>query len=120
MEKLDIDGKELRIIRNLYWDQTAAVRIEGEHGEYNNIKIGVPQVCILSPDLFNIYSETILRNIEESPGLKVNGENINSIKYANDTVLMADSEKGLQLLLDTVVIESELKRLCLMSRKQNA
>ena len=117
LEELDIDGKDLRIIRNLYWDQNAAVRIEGEHSEYKQIKRGVRQGCVMSPDLFNIYSETILRNIEECPGLKVNGENINNIRYADDTVLIADSEKNLQLLLDTVVTESERKGLLLNVKK---
>ena len=61
----------------------------------------------MSPDLFNIYSETIIRNLEDSPGIKVNGENINNIRYADDTALIAGSEEELQSLLDKVVTESE-------------
>ena len=92
LEHLDIDGKDLRVIRNLYWDQSAAVRIGGELSEYTLIKRGVRQGCVMSPDLFNIYSEMILRNLENYPGVKINGENINNIRYADDTVLIADSE----------------------------
>ena len=74
LEHLDIDGKDLRVIRNLYWDQSAAVRIGGELSEYTLIKRGVRQGCVMSPDLFNIYSEMILRNLENYPGVKINGE----------------------------------------------
>ena len=115
--KLDIDGKDLRVIRNLYWDQTAAVRIEGEHSDFKHIKRGVRQGCVLSPDLFNLYSETILRNLEDTPGLKVNGENLNNLRYADDTVLMAESEAQLQKLLDIVVKESEAMGLSLNVKK---
>ena len=52
LEHLDIDGKDLRVIRNLYWDQNAAVRIGGELSEYKLIKRGVRQGCVMSPDLF--------------------------------------------------------------------
>ena len=51
MIELDIDGKDLRLIRNLYWDQKAAIRIGDEISNYVNIKIGVRQGCVLSPDL---------------------------------------------------------------------
>ena len=117
LEELDIDGKELRIVRNLYWDQTAAVRIDGDYSAYKNIKRGVRQGCVMSPDLFNLYSEIILRNIEDSPGLKVNGETINNIRYADDTVLLADSLENLQSLLNIVVTESERKGLSLNVKK---
>ena len=117
LDKLDIDGKDLRIVRNLYWDQNAAVRIEGDLSEPKKIKRGVRQGCVMSPDLFNIYSEMILRNLEGCPGLKVNGENINNIRYADDTALIATSEKDLQKLLDIVVSESECKGLLLNVKK---
>ena len=117
LENLDIDGKDLRVIRNLYWDQTAAVRIEGEYSDFKHIKRGVRQGCVMSPDLFNLYSETILRNLEDVPGLKVNGENLNNLRYADDTVLMAESVEQLQKLLDTVVLASEAMGLSLNVKK---
>ena len=117
LEGLDIDGKDLRIIRNLYWNQNAAVRIEGEFSEYKQIKRGVRQGCVLSPDLFNIYSETIIRTLGDSPGIKINGETINNIRYADDTALIADSKENLQLLLDKVVTESERMGLYLNVKK---
>ena len=117
LEHLDIDGKDLRVIRNLYWDQSAAVRIGGELSEYTLIKRGVRQGCVMSPDLFNIYSEMILRNLENYPGVKINGENINNIRYADDTVLIADSEENLQRLLDITIEKSEEMGLTLNVKK---
>ncbi|GFO11392.1 endonuclease-reverse transcriptase [Plakobranchus ocellatus] len=105
LEKLDIDGKYLRVIRNLHWDQTASVRIEGELSDFKPIKRDVRQGCVMSPDLFNLYSEIILRNLDGISGLKINGENLNNLRYADDTVLIAESDKQLQKLLDTVVLE---------------
>ena len=121
LEHLDIDGKDLRVIRNLYWDQSAAVRIGGELSEYNlikrGIKRGVRQGCVMSPDLFNIYSEMILRNLENYPGVKINGVNIYNIRYADDTVLIADSEENLQRLLDITIEKSEEMGLTLNVKK---
>ncbi|GFN87873.1 endonuclease-reverse transcriptase [Plakobranchus ocellatus] len=116
-EKLDIDGKNLRVIKNLYWDQTASVRIEGEHGDFKPIKRGVRQGCVMSSNLLNLYSEIILRNLEGVSGLKINGENLNNLRYADDTVLIAESGKQLQKLLNTVVLESDRMGLSLNVKK---
>ena len=118
LNQLDIDGKNLRVLRNLYWDKTAAVRVDGELSEYTNIKRGVRQGCVMLPDLFNLYSEVILRNLDESEGLKANGENLNNLRYAaDDTSLLAGSEEDLQRLLNIVVEESEKLGLSLNVKK---
>ncbi|GFO02679.1 retrovirus-related pol polyprotein line-1 [Plakobranchus ocellatus] len=117
LEKLDIDGKDLKAIRNLYWDQTASVRIEGEHSDFKPIKRGVRQGCVMFPDLLNLYSEVILRNLDGISGLKINGENLSNLRHADDTVLIAESGKQLQKLLDTVVLESERIGLSLNVKK---
>ncbi|GFN80601.1 craniofacial development protein 2-like [Plakobranchus ocellatus] len=80
LEKLDIDGKDLRVIRNLYWDQSASVRIEGEHSDFKPIKRGVGQGRVMSPDLFNLYSEIISRNLDGILGLKINRDNLNNLR----------------------------------------
>jgi len=106
LQNLDIDGKDLRLIRNLYWDQKAAMKINNDTSEYKNIKRGVRQGCVLSPDLFNIYSEMILRNIEDVEGVKIGGYNCNNLRYADDTVLIASTEEELQEMIDIVSRES--------------
>ena len=73
----------------------------------------------MSLDLFNYYSEMILRELEVEKGLKVGGQNITNLRYADDTVLLAESVEDLQKLLDVVVRESELKDGQLIARRQN-
>lgn len=114
---LYIDGKDLRVLRNIYWEQEAAIRVDNDISQYRPICRGVRQGCVFSPDLFNIYSEKILRNIENHEGISVGGHNINNLRYADDTVLIADSEEKLQKILTTVTDESEKKGLQLNAKK---
>ena len=98
------------LLRNLYADQEATVRTG--HGTTDCFQIGkgVRQGCILSPCLFNLYAEYIMRNAgleEEQAGIKIAGRNINNLRYADDTTLMAESEKELKSLLMKVKEESE-------------
>ena len=69
LRDIHLDGRDLRLIQNLYWNQKAAVKVEDELSEWQEIRMGVRQGCVLSPDLFNIYSEMIMReneNLEET------------------------------------------------------
>ena len=72
---------------------------------------GVGQGCILSPDLFSLYMEMIMRHIKILDGLRVGGVNINNLRYADDTTLIADEEQKLQKLMDVAVEKSETKYL---------
>ena len=97
------------LLRNLYADQEATVRTG--HGTMNWFQIGkgVHQGCIWSPCLFNIYEEYIMRNAgleEAQAGIKIARRNINNLRYADDTTLMAESEE-LRSLLMKVKEESE-------------
>ena len=97
-------------MRNLYAGQEATVRTGHGTTDWFQIGKGVCQGCILSPCLFNFYAEYILRNsgLEETqPGIKIAGRNINNLRYAHDTTLMAESEEELKSLLMKVKEESE-------------
>ena len=97
-------------LRNLYAGQEATVRTG--HGTTNwfQIKKGVHQDCISSPWLFNFYAEYIMQNAvleEVQAGIKIAGENINNLRYTNDTTLQAENEEELKRLLMKVKEESE-------------
>ena len=72
------------------------MKVNNDISEYINIKRGIRQGYVLSPDPFNIHNEMILRNLEDIKGVKVGGYNCNNLRYADDTVLIASSEEGLQ------------------------
>lgn len=114
---IGIDGKDLRLLQNLYWEQEAGLRVDGQVHRWAKIEKGVRQGCVLSPALFNIYSEMVLRKIEGLPGISVGGRCINNIRYADDTVLIASTEADLQKLLDVVVDMGERVGLRLNVRK---
>ena len=87
------------LLRNLYEGQEAAVRTEHRTTDWFQIGKGVCQGCILSFCLFNLYAEYFLRDAgldEAQVGIKIAGRNINNLRYADDTTLMAESEKELR------------------------
>ena len=90
------------LLRNLYAGQETRVRIGHGTTDWFQIEKGVCQGCILSPCLFNLYAEYIMRKpgLEEAKaGIKIAGRNINNLRYADDTTLMAESEEELKSLL---------------------
>ena len=96
----------------MYAGQEAIVRTGHGTTDWLQIGKGVCQGCLLSPCLFNLYAEYIVRNsgLEEAQiGIKFAGRNINNLKYADDTTLMAESEEELKSLLMKVREESEKK-----------
>ena len=97
------------LLRNLYAGQEAT--FESRHGtpDWFQIRKGVHQSCILSPSLFNLYAECIMQDArldEAQAGIKISGRNINNLRYADDTTLMAENEE-LKSLLMKVREESE-------------
>ena len=98
------------LLRNLYAGQETTVRTGHETTDWFQIGKGVCQSCILSPCLFNLYAEYIMRNagVEEvEAGIKIAKRNINNLRYADDTSLMVESEEELKSLLMKVKEESE-------------
>ena len=102
LQEMGIPDHLTCLLRNLYTGQEATVRTG--HGTTDCFPIGkgVCQGCILSPCLFNLYVESIIRNVgleEAQAGIKIAGRNINNLRYADDTTLMAESEEELKSLL---------------------
>ena len=107
---MEIPDHLICLLRNLYAGQEAAVRTGHGTTDWFQIRKGVSQVCILSPCLFNLYAEYTIRNArldEIQAGIKIARRNINNLRYADDTTLMAESEEELKSLLMKVKVESE-------------
>ena len=94
------------LLRNLYAGQEATVRTGHETKDWLQIGKGIHQGCILSPCLFNLYAEYIMRNAGLEAGIKIARRNINNLRYADDSTLMAENEE-LKSLLMKVKEESE-------------
>ena len=110
LREMEIPDHLTCLLRNLYAGQEATVRTGHGTTDWFQIGKGVCQACILSPCLFNIYAEYIMRNpgLEETQaGIKIDGRNISNLRYADDTALMAESEEELESLLMKVKEESE-------------
>ena len=110
LKEMGIPNHLTHLLRNLYAGQEATVRTGNGTTELFQIGKGVRQGCLLSPCLFNLYAEYIMRNAglyEAQAGIKIAGKNINNLRYADDTTLMAESEE-LKSLLMKVKEESEI------------
>ena len=102
LKEMGIPDHLICLLRNLYAGQEAKIRIGHGTTDWFQIGKGLCQGCILSPCLFNLYAEYIMRNagLEEAQvGIKIAGRNINNLRYASDTTLMAESEEKLKSLL---------------------
>ena len=98
-QEMGIADHLICLLRNLYAGQEATVRTGHRTTDWFQIGKGVCQGCILSPCLFNLYAECIMRNTgleETQAGIKIAGRNINHFRYADDTTLMAESEEELK------------------------
>ena len=110
LQEMGIPDHLICLLRNLYAGQEATVRTGHGTTDWFQIGKGVRQGCILSPCLFNLYAKYIMRNAgleETQAGIKIAGRNINNLRCADDTTLMAESEEELKSLLMKVIVESE-------------
>ena len=102
MKEMGIPDHLICLLRNLYAGQEATVRTGHGKTDWFQIGKGVRQGCILSPYLFILYAEYIMRNAgldEAQAGIKIAGRSINNVRYADDTTLMAESKEELKSLL---------------------
>ena len=110
LQDMGIPDHLTNLLRNLYAGQKATVRTGHETMDWFQIGKGVRQGCILSPCLCNLYAEYIMRSpgLEEAQaGIKIPGRNLNNLRYADDTTLMAESEEEVKSLLMRVKQESK-------------
>ena len=108
------------LLRNVYAGQEATVRTKHGTTDWFQIGKGVGQGCIVSPRLFSLYAEYIMWNTgldEAQTGIKISGRNINNLRYADDTTLMAETEEELKSLLIKLKKESEKASLKLNIQK---
>ena len=120
------------MIESLYQNQEAAVRVDGETSEWFNVGKGVRQGCILSPYLFNVYAENIMRNFRddahrfddvEDPefdtyeSISIGGRSLPELRYADDTVLLSSTPEGLEKMIRSVKQHSEDQNLYLNAKK---
>lgn len=117
LKVLGIDGKDLRLLNNLYKEQVAAISINGNLSNWAPINRGVRQGCVLSPDLFSLYAENIMRQMIQTENFKINGRAITNIRYADDTVLIANTTEELQKLVTSLQKESEKRGLFINKKK---
>ena len=116
--KAGVADKEINIIKYIYLQQKATVRYENETSQEITIKRGVRQGCILSPCLFNIYTEYLIREaLEDEKGINTNGQNITNIIYADDTIILAESEQQLQRMIDKLDATCEQYGMAMNAKK---
>ena len=102
LSEIGVYEKDIHVIRNLYWKQTASVRIMNELSDETGIQRGVRQGCLASPTLLNVYTEHIFRRIINMKGVNVGGKHYNNLRYADDTALLAGNEKELSDLTSRI------------------
>ena len=107
LNNFDFADKDIRVLQSLYFRQQANVRVNNELSDYTDLKRGVRQGCIASPELFSLYTEMIMRHSDDEPGVNMGGHNINNIRFADDTGLIAGSQEDLQNLLNVIYERSE-------------
>ncbi|GFS24159.1 retrovirus-related Pol polyprotein LINE-1 [Elysia marginata] len=104
LSKAGIPSHERRLVCEIYWNQSAKVKLTSGTTEDIMVQRGVRQGCFLAPSLFNLYSEYLQQEaISGKSGIVINGVNINNIRYKDDTVILAKSEGHLQAMLDRIV-----------------
>ena len=117
LEHLEVDGKDLRLLANLYWNPRAAIKADRELGDWIELGKGMRQGCVLSPDLFNLYGEHAYCGIQSDEGIELGNRWYNNLRYADDAALFADSGEGLQRIVYSINEESKIIGLAINCKK---
>ena len=123
LKEMNFNQKPVNLIRSLYEGQQSAVRLECGTSEWFPVTKGVRQGCILSPHLFSLYTEGIMREVSldhrkdyyEEPSIQ--GVHLKDLRYADDTALLSTTPTGLEKLIKSVKEHSDEKRLLLNIKK---
>ena len=113
LKAIDVDSHDAQLLAYLFWKQKAAVRHNGEISAWMSIKQGVHHGCVASPHFFAMYTEMIMTSLEDKGGFRIGGRVINNLTYADDTMILSETQHELHHLIDIVVQESEQKGLFL-------
>ena len=102
LQQIGINWRDRRLIKNLYMNQTATITIENEQSQAATVGQGVRQGCLLSPLLFSIYAEGMMKEALEQTdeAIKIGGNIIKDIRFIDDQAMIAHTEEGLQMLMD--------------------
>ena len=120
---MNFDNKIISLMKSLYEDQQSAGQLENGKTEWFPVTKGVRQGCILSPHLFSLYTEGIMREVEYDPRSgeydesRMQGLSIRDLRYADDTALLGTTTPGLGNLIKSAKEHSEQKGLFLMLRE---
>ena len=102
LKSIGVDWRDRRMVMNLYMNQEAMVRVNEEYTAPGLIGRGVRQGCLLSPLLFTLYAEAMMGEAMEGieDGVRIGGESVTDVRFADDQGMVASSEKGLQRVMD--------------------
>jgi hypothetical protein len=119
LKNMGVPEHLIALIRSLYANLEAAVRTEYGDTEWFEVRKGVQQGCILSPYLFNMYSEYIVRKVgfKDNIGIKIGGRTINNLRFADDTTILAEEKEDMGKLLKKLKEESEKAGMSLSLKK---
>ena len=89
LDGIDFDHKDFRLLQNIHWKQKTTVKVGDEETDNFDVKIGVRQGCVTSPLLYNTFSMKIMQSLGNLEGARFGGKNINNLRYADETAVIA-------------------------------